>query len=90
MKIMTKQNLRDAAAAGIRRGYSRQIGTDLVESLPEGARFPVLASALRDYVQGVRGKPYVRAIVAVGPKETWQIDINADTFDSLPEEEEVI
>ena len=85
MKILTKDDLFYVAEYGRKRGYSRQIGTDLVEKLPAGANFPVLHSMHHDRVQGQRGIPHVRALVGVNLQETWQIDIALDVFDSLPE-----
>lgn len=90
MKYLTKSDLHEVAVNGAKIGYSRQVGTDLVERLPDGARFPVLASMYHDHVQGQRGKPHVRAIVAVSEDETWQLDIDLLLFHDLPEVEEEV
>lgn len=84
MKYLTKPILMKVARNGAKVGFSRQVGTDLVERLPSGAKFPVLASMLHDRVQGQRGRPHARTIIAVSDGETWQIDIDLDTFNDLP------
>lgn len=90
MKYLTKDILAQVSRDGARIGFARQIGGDLIERLPDGANFPVLASILHDRVQGQRGYHHMRTIIAVSPKETWQIDMCLDTFSSLPEMEEEV
>jgi hypothetical protein len=85
MKYLTKETLEEVAKVGAEVGYSRQVGTDMVDRLPSGGRFPVVMSMCHDRVQGRRGVPHMRALVAVSLEETWQVDMDLDVFNSLPE-----
>ena len=85
MKVITKAGLTAVSKTAFKRGFARQIGTDLIERLPDGAQFPILASAYHDRVQGQRGIPHMRTIIAVSTGETWQMDMEMDVFNDLPE-----
>lgn len=88
MKYATKDILRQVSKDAFKIGFSRQVGVDLIDKLPDGAMFPVLASVLHDRVQGQRGYHHMRTIIAVAPKETWMMDMCLETFLKLPETEE--
>lgn len=85
MITIDKRSLLRASRIGAIKGYNRQVAEDVIDKLPEGAVFPILASTPHRHAQGQRRPVHMRVIIAVAPTETWQMDIDMSIYDELKE-----
>jgi hypothetical protein len=89
IKYFTKDQLVEAAKAGQKRGYNRQLDDEALEqNLPAEDIYPVSFSMVHEHIAGEQVEPHIRAMVIIDDKGAPVIlDLATETFDALAEAE---
>lgn len=90
MKLTTRMLLLEASNTGAFRGYKRQVGSDIIKSLPDNTLFPITSVTVRRNRYGTDYPPHVRVTVVTDPEgTTYTLDMDRDLYLALPDREEL-